>query len=238
MINGMLYADKDDNVIQITRTMPLNEVFDTNTAFLPDAEGSIISNGITYPLEYIGYSGLYRPVGLRPKLGDTYTLNVRWRHMIAEAATRVPTSGKIDTIFFTEEFNPFGFKRYLVTARGIFDHDVSARPEIEIFTHYTDRPNTSSRHYTYPTLQNARKDGSPTLFKSDFYFWNEDQMIFDSVKTTFYTYASGYYEYYHSRRSEGDEIPGGSPTPVKWNVTGQAIGIFFGAAVDSTTFKL
>ena len=230
VIHGILFAESSSSVIQISRTLPLNIPFDTNQAFLATATGSISDGEKTYPLEYLGYSGKYRAAGLIPQSGRSYSLNVSSGEFTATATTTVPPVSKVDTAFITIESSRFGYEQYLVTCKMLLPEAASV--QIQTMVKGDGTPIYTSDHRLYS--ENSSEDDGYLYTKTSLYK-SEDQTI-TGVWVRHYTFAPGYYEYHQSRRGDDFEELG-NPAVVRWNVAGDAIGIFFGCAIGESTIN-
>src|SRR5688572_15570728 len=97
VIHSILYADSTNNVVRISRTLPVDILFDTDRANIKDATGEVSDGMTTYPLEYLGFGGQYRIKGLIPRKDAQYSLSVNWGDLHANASTVIPSGGSIDT---------------------------------------------------------------------------------------------------------------------------------------------
>jgi hypothetical protein len=225
VIHGFLYADSTNTLIRITRTLPLDAPYDTTQGFIRDAVGSITSNGEIYPLEYVGHGGIYRPVGLIPQVGKSYHLTLDWQGRHATATTMIPRAGTVDSVWYTLNEIEYGYRIvYSIRMRG--EQGTSIESEVNAQGRYV-----SGGSFYYGgsrELVRVKSSDEPVTTVGNFYFGYYETAIIDSAVVDLYSYAPDYFEYAESRNGEGD-IVSGSPAPVRWNVKGDAIGVFFGA---------
>lgn len=228
VIHGILFAESSSSLIQISRTLPVNVMFDTNQAYLKNATGAISDGERSYPLEYVGYSGKYRAVGLVPQSGKTYSLDVSWGSLSATASTVVPAVSHIDTAFATLEISNWGLEDYFVTTKMLLPPGCSTQIDVMI---RTDGTPLYTQDYRLYGQSSAKEDGF-VYTKTNLYRSNASDPT--SIWIRHHTFSPGYYEYRQSRGSDDFEELG-NPAVIRWNVEGDAIGIFFGCAIGETT---
>ncbi len=231
VIHGILFADSTTNTVQITRTLPLNIPFDSNEAYLANAVASISGGGFSYPLVYIGYGGKYRPVGLIPQRGMSYTLSVVWGKKHATATTIIPEAGTIDSAWTQEFKDPdYGWTYQNLYANVKVPEGYSVRFG---YWRYGYDPlggdwETSNLNYGVYSDRSADEFGT-VLMRSTIAVPNGNDHEYTLLARAYF-FAPGYYEYFESRNADVD-VNLGNPALVKWNVQGDAIGIFFGCTV-------
>jgi hypothetical protein len=228
VIHGILFADSTNNLIQISRTLPLNVRFDTTVAYLKDAQGTISDGEKSYPLESIGYSGKYRAVGLIPARGTTYNLHVSWHGLNARATTQLPAAGIVDTALIAESEEDFGFDEYVITSKLKLPQSTSALIGVSPIGDASPYMEFDYRLYG----ETHAKDDGFVYTKTRTYKNNENTIT--GIWIRLHTFAPGYYEYVQSKNSDSFEELG-NPAIVRWNVSGDAIGIFFGCTVSEST---
>jgi hypothetical protein len=225
VISGVLRPDLDENVVQITKTLPLNVPFDTNIAFLRDASGLVSSEGVDYPLEYIGYSGYYRIKGIKPAIGNSYRLDVSWKHLHAFAETSVPSPSAVDSVSYKEVRDEFdNDKEYEFTIWARVPYGESARIGVDIPIEDTTLPDwfrNSSPYYLH------RGSNEQVVVRSRLGHFFEQE--YETFYVGLYTYAPGFYEYAETRYSDPDDPFSSSGAPTQWNIQGDGIGGFFGS---------
>ena len=88
--------------VNISKTLPINEPYDTNKAFIKDAEVYLKINGVKIvPLHYY-QGGLYKPYGnLSPAPGETYELFVSANNTSFYAITRIPNLPQVTNVFYS-----------------------------------------------------------------------------------------------------------------------------------------
>jgi len=221
VIHSILYADSAHNYVRISRTLPVNETFDTSRAYIRDASGSINDGTVSFPLEYIGAGGVYRVTGLRPVPGRDYHLNVSWNGLNATASTSIPTGVSLDSISLVEDTLYEGMRQFRVMTIATLPAPYSA--SFEVFALSDDWVNGSWTNRLYDH-RDAENDGK--LYVRENLYQSRGDGDVERLVALAYFMAPGYKEYYETGGGRSDEF--GNPVPVRWNVEGDAIGICFG----------
>lgn len=233
VVHSILFADSV-NTIQITKTLPLNIPFDTNQAYLKDATGSISDGTTSYPLSYVGYGGKYVATGLKPQVGMQYELRVSWHDLKAQATTVIPQAAEIDSAWLQATFTPWGSEFVDLVELVKLPAGTSVRIGYgAIFDEIFGGPSYTSGT-GYGVFRRADSSG---LVQARMDLWTGSGLNdFNSFTAKAYVFAPGYYEYFESKNTDSDETLG-NPVMVKWNVSGDAIGIFFGCSIVEKKIK-
>jgi hypothetical protein len=237
VIHSILFADSANNTIQITRTLPLNVPFDSNQAYLRDAVASITGGGETFPLEYIGYGGKYRAVGLIPQRGTSYTLDVSWNGKHAIASTLIPQSVGIDSAWVQSFYDPnYDWTYQNLYAQISLPAGHAVRFGYRMWGYDPMRGDWENTNVNYGVYSDRSADDQGKILMRSSIGVSYDNDHDYEIAARAFIFAPGYYEYFESRNADYDETLG-NPALVKWNVQGEAIGIFFGCTVLETMVK-
>jgi hypothetical protein len=231
VIHSILFADSSNNEVRISRTLPLNVRFDSNQAFLRDAVGSISDGSTSYPLEYTGKADIFKVKGFIPDRGKEYTLEVSWRGLTARATTRIPAGASIDSLYLRRDTVYETFRSMTLMTVCSIPHPYSASFGILAIG---EELLSASWSYRQHDRRDALTDGK--VYVPLHLSLPTSRSDVDSVVTLAYVMSEGYRDYYDSRSNGSDEF--GNPVPVRWNVEGDAIGIFFGCEVIGKTFPV
>ncbi|TAE25795.1 MAG: DUF4249 family protein [Candidatus Kapaibacterium sp.] len=252
VIRAILMVGEPMNEIQISRTLPPLDTFSYRKIFIENAKASITVDGQVLPLELYTRNttgtaivrSLYRVPNMRTQPGKLYTLNVEWqspttgRTLRASAETRTPsaplvdsarviaafrtntTTMRVDTIFASEAF---------VQAR--------AQESMRVGTLLLSGGQVvSSRGYGDASF--IQSSASVSLRSNDWTLPRElstatVQLLsgFLQSRVVVETYDTDYNKYFQTRNRSGQPSPlnPGGPN-IDWNVKGDGIGMFIGAA--------
>lgn len=222
VIHSIIYADSAYNYVRISRTLPVNVPFDTNQAYIRDAVGSITDGSQSFPLEYAGARGTYRVVGLRPVPGKSYNLTVSWKDLTARASTSIPIGVSIDSVYIAQDTVEENLRRISIMTVSTLPSPYSG--SFEAFVLGDDDWALGSWSNRLHDYRDAEKDGKVYVRETIYESRGSDKI--DKVFAFAYFMAPGYKEYFETSSGHTDDF--GNPVPVRWNVEGDAIGIFFG----------
>jgi hypothetical protein len=224
VIRALLEENKVIGNIYIGRTLPVGIQFNEDFAKVTDAVGAVVSDGIFYPLRHTG-NGIYTTDSLIARRGKTYSLIVQWQEKIASAETTIPFPGSIlsyGVMAINENgqtFNalegtviPFADESYAATWVLVNFNGTIAR-ESENFAQV-------ARSLANQTLRVR------TIEIPDFILNSTS----GNVGMRFYIYDKAFYDYFisHGSGQLPDAIFGQPGTNVRWNITGDGIGMFIG----------
>jgi hypothetical protein len=235
VVHAILFADSTNNAIQITRTLPLNMPFDTSAAYLKDVVGSVTDGDVTYPLEYLGYGGFYAAKGLVPRVGRTYHFHARWNAHNAQAAMTMPEAS-IKNAWFEVTQREFGTAE-LITASILISPGASFYFGYEASGPDPELGRWHSITKGYDLFHDRLRDAEGSIIAKRLIFSGHELGTIDSLSAQAFVFSPGYADYYDSRHNDVDENLG-NPALIRWNVEGDAIGIFFGCKVVSAEVKL
>jgi len=242
VVRAVLVPDGKIDTFYISKTRSLTEPINEFAQVLQGVTGAIYEGTTAYPLKYIG-SGGYIAEGLSVEQGKTYRLDAHWNNLHAEASTRIPIPTPIDSAhyhvrprtpddyFYGQDeigvtFTPLAGQVYILT----WGDSLSGRGSSYISSFEYDsrvaRP------------QDADPDGKIRLNqRTNIYFSPEDSIR--NLRAVLYSFDEPYYEYYISSQNfTSDESPVSSGSHfIRWNVTGDAIGMFIGQTISEYHFK-
>lgn len=253
VIGGILTAGDTLKNIQITRTLRVNEPYlaTSSNSGLPDAEVTLNVEGKSYKMliqpafvvvEYGGKKNdgrtFFSVPGLIVQSGKRYTITVRWKDKTAQASTVVPFAPAPDSVTMYADA-----QRYNLIAEATIitrNHEVYFLGQ----KHQGQRNRESfnlAGYYGHPQRQssgNHRLLLRSTLAMFDRYNaglrWLYEEFVSFQSFYLLYAYDEPMWDYYQSqqatsRTSDIALIPSGEN--LHWNVTGDGIGLFVGAAV-------
>jgi hypothetical protein len=250
VVRGIIETGSIIDSIQITRTLPINEVYSIESAAITEAVVTVRSgSGTTRQFQYAG-GGFYRQTAAGDKLvavsGETYTLNVDWHGRHVTATTVAPTRvsidsltlvplpmnewGSVDTVL-EATFVPQGNQVYGITHKTMVER---GNPDGTLDHGYYEQS------LSYSTERIARRrdtseDGRIRLRTRYPVWYGGDGMggKGDTLYAVLYTFDPQFYDYYQTFNSsqdfDGGPFSSGGET-IAWNVSGDGIGMFIGRA--------
>lgn len=223
VVRGVIQKDKVVENIFLGRTLPVAVPFDEDFARLKDAVGAIICDGITYPLRHIE-DGLYTTDSLIARSGKTYYLLVQWQNKSVAAETKIPPIGEVvsfgqlqktengqTTTVIESVIAPISNEVYASTWVFLSNSGVQ-RDEGDEFGNVIT---ADQKPFGSLKVQTSVIPGS--VLTSD-----------GLIGTRIYVYDNAYYDYYISQGSSQipDAIFGQPGGNVRWNISGDGIGMF------------
>jgi hypothetical protein len=242
VIEGILAPGAQVAGIYIGKTLSVKAVFDPKEAEVHDAVANVVVDGIDYPLHHVG-SGLYEAQGLVAQSGKVYALTVEWNGLRATAQTLVPYAPDTASLVIS----PVSLT-YNIFHEASFALDASFLPEPGetygvVWTHdefdYGYYPDSTLTYHVYPYTSShlplvrnidVQSDGRIHIAMSGNLYGNYIPEI-DTLFVAISAFDEQFYDYYNSNgktTSFEDLVLGMSPGAVKWNVSGNGIGMFIG----------
>ncbi len=236
VVQGLITAGKPVENILIQRTLPPLQKWTIAEAEIRDAVATIRSGDRVWPLRYVQF-GIYTVDSLIPEAGKTYQIEVQWKGKTVTATTVIPEVPVLDSITLKRDVG------------GCFTQYDTA---IVVYAHPHPEPNVVYRAATYgrsdfdrdtvlyllqPSYQVFRgkdTDGTGKLSIEALYrcyFEQGPNAEPDTVYVEVTGYEPAFYDYYNSKDNNGGGPFEGDPSAIKWNVTGDGFGFFFGQAV-------
>jgi len=233
VIRGLVEEGKVIKDIYVGKTFPVGLKYSADFANVKDATVLLqVNDGAIYTLRHTS-SGLYTTNNMIARRGNKYTLIVQWGDRTAYGETSVPDRGSFQSISVTTKeengqqifllegrVTPFSNEAY-GAAWVVLGSGNSITDESKEFGNIL-RATGNSDALTVPTGNIPRNfiSGSSTL------------------GIHYYVYESSFYDFYLTQNSNqiSDAIFGQPTAAVKWNVTGDAIGMF--VARTDTVVKL
>ncbi|MBN1302172.1 MAG: DUF4249 family protein [Melioribacteraceae bacterium] len=227
IVQGNVIKDQPFSGVRITRTMPVNDVYNLEEAVIKDALAFIRINNLK--MISLGYSkaGWYKPT-LEPyaRSGDKYELFVKIGDTDIYAQTVVPDTGGIVSKYFTPDstfqINILGEKSSVYGAIWEIHNDsYDIFPLVDFYN--LIEPVSSD----IPVIVYA--DKVPAQYKSFAYA--------NKLFLRIYAFDIQYREFYFSggKSVSVDNPYGSSGGRIKWNVKStneNAIGLFIGMAIN------
>ncbi|MEO5929452.1 MAG: DUF4249 family protein [Candidatus Kapaibacterium sp.] len=239
VVSCLLEPEKPADSLRFSRTLPITEKYDTSKAIITDLTGTIQSGDSIYPLRYV--SGIrYQAVGLTPKSGKVYRLNVDWHGKHVTAVTRVPFPVSIDTITFFKAPNP------RKTGDNYYRMDVAVRPGVQevygigyVFTNGAGVPlpqGELNRAQSVARSQDTLADGrAHVISRGDSPLEGPPPF---SGSVSLFSFDAPYYDYfltYAHGDEPGDRVLANTGEKIRWNVHGDGVGMFIGRAIRQIT---
>lgn len=208
-----------------------------------DAAVTIIVNGVRYPLTH-SLKGFYRNDTLIARAGTTYQLEAIWKNKKAEGVTTVPVSPVVDSVTVrTVDLSVSQYTRETdYTCTGYVRSAANTALLMTVMrwdsTKYFNGRDSIRGAHGYSIGKQIMKrstefSGAPDkmiLVSKQYEYAGRDRSnSWMAVRIT--VYDGPYYRYYTSG-TNGSEDGSFSfeRTPIAWNVSGEAIGMFIGAS--------
>jgi len=250
---------KDGDIVDslyIGRTLPYEEstygyydeeqkktVYPDLNGPVTDASVTVIVNGVRYPLTH-HTKGFYRNDSLVTHAGTTYQLEALWNGKKAEAVTTVPASPVVDsvTVRTVDQLKSQYTRETEYTCTGYVRSAANTALLMTVMrwdsTKYFNGTDSIGGAFGYSigkqimkrTTAFAEAPDKMILVSKQYEYAGRDRSnSWLDVRVT--VYDGPYYRYYTSG-THGSEDGSFSfeRTPVAWNVTGEAIGMFIGAS--------
>jgi hypothetical protein len=246
VVYGLLTTDDSAVTVEIRKTLPLSDIYHDENAWIPDAQVSIVVEGISYTLQHT-FGPYYSSDRLRIEPGKRYTLNVEWNGLHTSGSTVVPTPSPIDTGRFEVTLDDFGYPRATIWLMTHVD-----RPVALLGTYEYQR-----KLSTWDSIQMAKDPRyvPDTAWHVNNVYYNETSLAtasaIDSVsfsaygelysnenyRAVLYTYDPSFYEFARTYDRYSDDSPFGTGgTNPNWNLDADGIGLFVGVSVTHRDF--
>ncbi|MGA2296544.1 MAG: hypothetical protein ABSG15_03250 [FCB group bacterium] len=237
VIRGVLEAGQPVKGIMLSKTMPTLDTFTITQAEISNAEAYIMNNNIKYPLHFVG-NALFDTDSLTAQSGQTYTLTVKWNGLTAQATTTVPFPLNYDSLAKT---TPRQRRRSNTWIEGLSARVVITDNVVVVGGFYwIDSTGISPYIKTYTSrayrMQDTNSFGGTRLVVYQRNYADTNFVTYDTAQyqTSIFveTYDPQFYNYFSSRLS-GDSPNssfGLSGSNIKWNVTGDGVGMLIGYA--------
>ncbi len=229
VVRGVLEHNKLINDIYVGRTLPVSLPYSEDFAKITDAVGAIVVDNVSYPLRHVD-KGIYTTDSLRAVRGKEYVLLLQWENKSVYAVTKVPIIGGIIGAYITNRISEGETETYFECSVNSFSNEVYAATwalfniggillnEAKEFESVV-QPVSANDNIKVPTIEvpdNILNSGSTLGIK-------------------LYIYDSSFYDYFISQGSNqvSDAIFGQPGSNIRWNISGDGIGMFIGKA-DTT----
>jgi hypothetical protein len=243
VIEGILAPGKQVTGIYIGKTLPVKTIFDPKNAEVHDAVATVVVDGIGYPLLHVG-GGLYENANLVATAGKTYSITVEWNGLKAVGHTLVPFVPDTSSVMLTLPAGPYNSNSYVFTV----DAAITPHPGETYgatwahFVNYSYFVSDSLNGGEY--VENAsskilrrdidtQPDGKIHIELAGYLTESFPSRPFDTLLVAFSVFDEQFYDYFNSNgnsTSFENLVLGISPGAIKWNVSGDGIGMFIGRA--------
>lgn len=229
VIRSIIAADEPMDSIDITRTLPPLENYEDEKAWVHGALVIVRHSGIADTLLDVGRGQYFKP-GIIARPGERFELDVVWNNKRATATTRIPQHPTIASTKLTYTYGKWGNRI------DVIDAMVKPRTGEVYSATYRYRQQGSPYTATDPYVRDMYRVADTTangLLKvsceSYLYYPGDGELAYQIVVQS---YDEPYYSFFSSYHSGGgDDDPVFSNTRnIKWNVQGDAIGVFIGIA--------
>lgn len=221
VIRGFITEGVSVKDIYIGRTLPVSVKYSSSFANLSDAAAVIINRDLVYPLKHYG-NGLYKNDTLRIVSGEKYYFIANWQNLSASAVTMLPTIGRVSNLEMKTEVSVTKKTSYMQANISPFNDEVygatwvvllsngSTYFEADSFANIASKPLNG--------LMNVRTSIIPQNYISDN----------PPLAMRLHIYDHAYADYYNTQGSNkvADAIFGQTGSKIKWNVSGDGIGMF------------
>ena len=248
VVRGLLEAGQPLADVQISRTIPALDEFSYEKIFVGDARATVTIDGRSYAMELqprtstsatVPYRSLYRVPSLRVEAGKTYTLEVRWKNLVASAETRVPLVAELDSVNVVASIVPSR-----LGSEVVYDTVFESSAIIRARANEVYRVGTTLNEVASGRLVSARGFGEASLIPSvqivaltsnTWRFTTATVQVLSNrlqSRVNVEAYDGTFFAYYQTRSRSGQVglfSPGGPN--ISWNVTDDGIGEFSGMSV-------
>jgi hypothetical protein len=237
VIRGVLMSGQQVKGIMLSKTMPTLDTFTIAQAEIANAEAYIMNNNIKYPLHFVG-NALFDTDSLVAQSGQTYSLTVKWNGLTAQATTTVPFPLDFDSIAKTTPRQRRRANDWIIglSART----DITSDVVVVGGYYWLDSTGINPYIKTYTSkayrMQDTNSFGGTRLVVYQRTVPDTNIVTYDTAQyqTSIFveTYDPQFYNYFSSRLS-GDSPNssfGLSGSNIKWNVTGDGVGMLIGYA--------
>ncbi len=249
VVQGFLTADGTSDTLLIQRTLPPLEKWSLAKAAVTDATASITVDGTEYPLTHVG-TGQYHAVGLRPEVGKTYLLNVRWKNLSVEGRATIPPGPELigltmDTVeggcnyYYGNDEEEFLVDEmrirlaYVQRGAGLY----SAR--LGLSYSYNGGPPYREEGFSYflHDIDSSGSTSQATVYSRCLFQEDPGDLEIDTFFVGMTAYEEAFTSYFDTRYNGSDDDlffgpSGGQPI---WNVKGNGFGWFFGRTMREDT---
>lgn len=255
VISGMLLAGDTVRNINVARTLPPTEKIDYSKAGLPDAKVTLFVDGQAYPMklqifvkqtpdstmflpQHAEQKTLFGAPGLVVESGKRYEIAVEWNGKQAKAATFAPAPPQTDSVF---AFSTTTTNRWTLVSESV-GAVVRARAN-EAYLVIGKIIAEETNLYDFSRYTSTNTGNSPLLTGENAVFLTlsaqplaslvESKPVVKERVVYVFAYDKAYYDYVSTRersRPPTEEFFSGGANTL-WNVAGDGIGIFVGAAV-------
>ena len=229
VVKSELKTNLDFEGVYITKTLPLNEPYDTNKAYVKDVIAYLMIDGVKIvPLHYF-QGGYYKPYGnLIPQTGETYELFASANNVSFYATTKIPQTPIIENLNYVSKHIDVNVKSNSGEVYGaiwaiVVPGTQSAIDMSNDFLSVVEAENS----VLSPTTFLSTKD-LPDKYNSDSY------KNYRCAKV--YAYDTPYLKYFQTKNNNqpvsNTFVQGGDQ--IIWNVQGENVfGMFIGVAEGS-----
>lgn len=223
VVRGIIQKDKVVEDIFLGRTLPVAVPFDEDFAQLKDAVGAIICDGVTYPLRHL-QDGNYTTDSLLARSGKTYTLLVQWQNKSVTAETRIPPIGEVVSFGQLQRTENGQTTTVIESVVAPISNEVYASTWVYLSNAGVQRDEGDE----FGNVTTADQNPLGSLKVQTSLIPGSVLSSEGLIGTRIYIYDNAFYDYYISQGSSQipDAIFGQPGGNVRWNISGDGIGMF------------
>ncbi|MDB5033747.1 MAG: hypothetical protein JWQ98_988 [Chlorobi bacterium] len=240
VVRGELQVGEKLWDVQISRTLPLTETYTKEKAAVTDATVTVEENGTPYALHY-DQTGHYSAPELIIKSGAVYKLSIDWHGKHVTATTTAPYPVPIASV----ELKELAYKydsTYKYFAPNVVFHPVGNQVYGLSFD-YTSL-NSFSQSFSLDDYSRIMRRSDTSADGTIALLYGSSGMgvvsAGDIVTVHLLSFDTPFYDYYTTDNpyGSGDDIFFSAGDNTRWNVQGDAVGIFIARQVTDTTFNV
>jgi hypothetical protein len=238
VVYGVLEPD-EPVAIRFTRTLPINEPYSDERAYVSDVAATITAeapDGATERTTLVyGGDGEYSAPDLIAREGYRYTLQASWRGKSINGRTTIPQAPVVDSVGLVpirRQYDDMEFPDTMYTTRAVIvpRQETTYLMTTAIVDPRTGRPTIHDTYGGAPLKRMRDTNGRGRLELVDEWGFFDRR---ESLSAVIVSYDEQYYEFQRTYYNSGDHGPFGSGSDtVWWTVEGDGIGLFIGRRTD------
>lgn len=239
VVQGVLEPGKPVANIYVGRTLPLTMLPDQRAAALTDAEVTVLHNGLAHSLVHSSL-GLYADSSLIVVSGDVYEFRARWGGHEALSRTVVPFPVALDSFRFIPDVASGNVGRLDVAGIPRTSEAYGLKWSMGLQRDSGDY-NPFSGNYLVRLVRgrDAVQSNAPFLSEEGYLYRRAGPG--DTLQIVVFAFDEPFFEYSRSLSESAGNTDLALDTyfpSVRWNVTGDGIGMFIGRTISRRTVVL